>query len=199
MVVVTHADSRQVHHLQSTSQHLLIGNLVKLRSRRILLRISRIHTVHTCALQHHVGLNLDATQARARICGEVRRSRTCREDAHIPLLHGLDGLPLGVELTDGLHTDGRHHLVLHTHGPQCRTQRQRVDHRSAHTHLVALHTVEALLRARESTEDVTTANHDANLHAHLTHFLDLLSVVAQTLRVDTVALLAHQALTRQLQ
>ena len=72
IVVLTHTDGGQVHYLQTTCQHLLIGDLIKLRRRGILLRVGCIDTIHTRALQHHVGLDLDAAQTRARIRGEVR-------------------------------------------------------------------------------------------------------------------------------
>ena len=45
MIVIAHADSSQIHHLQTTCQHLLISNIMELRSRRILLRVSRIDTI----------------------------------------------------------------------------------------------------------------------------------------------------------
>ena len=66
--------------------------------------------------------------------------------------------------------------------PICREQNLKtVVNFAKHTHLVALHTVKALLTAREPTEYVSTTNHNANLHAHLGHFLNLLGIVAQTI------------------
>ena len=59
--------------------------------------------------------------------------------------------------------------------------------------------VEALAGARESAEDVATANNDANLHAHVGYLLYLSCVVVQSLGVNTMSLLALQALTRELQ
>ena len=71
VVVLTHADGCQVHHLQATRQYLLICDLLELRSRRILLWISGIDTIHTGTFQHHVGLDLDAAQAGTSICSKV--------------------------------------------------------------------------------------------------------------------------------
>ena len=58
---------------------------------------------------------------------------------------------------------------------------------------------ETLLGTTQATENVTATNHNTDLDAHLRYFLDLACIVAQTLRVDAVSLLTHQALARQLQ
>ena len=93
----------------------------------------------------------------------------------------------------------RQHLVLHTNSPQRTAQSQGVDHRRTHTHLIAFHTVEPFLGTRETTEDVTTTDHDTDLDTHLTDLFDLLCIITQALRVDAVALLTHQTLSREFQ
>ena len=62
IIVLTHTDSGEVHHLQPASQHLFISNVRELCSCGVFLGVSGIDTIHTCSLQHHVGLNLDATK-----------------------------------------------------------------------------------------------------------------------------------------
>ena len=82
---------------------------------------------------------------------------------------------------------------------ECRAECERVDDGSAHAHLVALHAVEAFRCAAESAEDVAAADYNTYLHAHFVHFLNLLCVFAQTYRVDTEALFAHEALAAELE
>ena len=53
--------------------------------------------------------------------------------------------------------------------------------------------------AAQSAEDVAAADDDAYLHTHLVYLLDLAGIVTQSLRVDTIILIAHQALARELE
>ena len=114
---------------------------------------------------------------------------------YLAAFHGLNGLPLGVELTYRLHANGRQHTALYAYGSQSRAQGQTVDDGGAHAHLVALDAVETLAGAAQAAENVAAANDDTNLYSHLTGFLNLGSILIQALHVNAVTLLAHQALT----
>ena len=118
---------------------------------------------------------------------------------HFAALHGLNGFPLGVELADRLHADGRQHAVLLPHSSEGRRQRQRVDHGGAHAHLIALHAVETLTCTGETAENVAAADDDTDLHTHLCDLLNLEGIVVETRHVDALLLLSGETLARKLE
>jgi len=197
VVLLAHGGGGEVHHLESAGVDLVVGDLGELGGGGVLLGVGGVDAVDAGALEHHIGLNLDAAKRRAGVGGEVGVAGAAAEDDHLAGLHAVDGLPLGVELTDGLHADGGEHAGLDTDGGEGRAQREAVDDGGEHTHLVALHTVEALAGSREAAEDVAATDDDTYLHAHVVDFLNLCCIFAQTLLVDAVALLAHEALATE--
>ena len=62
IIVLTHADGGEVHHLQTSREDFLVGNIRELGGSGVFLRVSCIDTIHTGALQHDVGFNFNATQ-----------------------------------------------------------------------------------------------------------------------------------------
>ncbi len=116
MVVLAHTDSSEIHDTQATVEHFFVADVLELLSRRILFGVGGVDAVDTRTLEHHVSLNLNATERRACVGGEIWITGTGGEDADIAGLKCFDGLPLVVELTDGLHADGCHHLVFYTDG-----------------------------------------------------------------------------------
>ncbi len=64
-VLPAHSSGSDIHHFQPACEHLIIGYLVKLHRCGVLLRIGSVDTVHTRALEHHIGTDLDAAE-RAR-------------------------------------------------------------------------------------------------------------------------------------
>ena len=77
VIVLTHADGGEVHHLQATGEDFLVGNLRELSGCGVFLRISSIDAIHTGALQHDVGFDFNTTQGGTCIRGEIRITRSC--------------------------------------------------------------------------------------------------------------------------
>ena len=65
--------------------------------------------------------------------------------------------------------------------------------------MVALDTVKTFTCTAQATENVSTANDDADLNAHVQSFLNLQGIFVEAFYVDTVTLFAHQALATELQ
>ena len=57
-------------------------------------------------------------------------------------------------------------------------QRQRVDDRGQHAHVIARGALDAALAAAQAAEDVAAADHHDHLHAQVAHLADLLRHVA---------------------
>ncbi len=199
VVVIAHADGGEVHDLKASVEHFLVGYVGELRGCWVFLRVGGVDAVNAGALEHHVGLYLDAAQARPGVGGEVGVAGAGREDADIAVLECLDGFPFVVELADGLHAYGRHDLCLYAYCAESAAEGKGVDDGGAHAHLVALYPVEAFLAAAEAAEDVAAADDDAYLHAAVVNFLNLRCVVAEALRVYAEALVAHEALAGELE
>ena len=78
-------------------------------------------------------------------------------------------------------------------------QRQGVDHRGEHPHVVAGHPVDALVAGRDAADDVAAADHDRQLDAEPVDLGDLVGDPARPPRLDAEALRAHQGLAGELE
>ena len=88
-------------------------------------------------------------------------------------------------------------MGLDSDGTEGRTQREGVDDRGTHAHLVSLHSVKALPRSTETAEDVAATNDDADLHAHFECFANLSSIFVQTGGVYAIALRPHETFSTE--
>jgi len=146
-----------------------------------------------------VAFEFHAPQGGGRVGGEIGVGGATPDDDHAARFQVLDSPRLGEVFADGLHADGGQHLGAHAVVLQRRLERQRIDDRGQHAHLVALDTVEAFLGPRHAAEDVAAADDDAYLHAACGRCLDLLRVGLQHLGRKPVFLLALQRFAAQFQ
>ena len=197
LVVAGHDGGSHVHDLEAAVVDLVVGDAVKLGCRGILLGVGGVDAVHAGTLEHDVGLDLDGTQRAARVGGEEGAARAAGADGDLACLHGVDGAPLAVRLTDGEHADGGEHLGGLADGFKRRRERQCINDGGEHAHLVALDAVEALRGALEAAEDVAAAHDDGYLYASVHDFLDLGGIVGHALRIDAATLFCCQRLAAE--
>ena len=76
--------------------------------------------------------------------------------------------------------------------------RERVDDRRQHAHLISCHTVHDFGRETRTAKDITAANHDRDLHAGSHEFMDFIGDAIQNHRIDPILLLPHQRFAAQL-
>ena len=107
------------------------------------------------------------------------------------------GAPPDVGLGDLRHLDRGHRAGWDAGPLQCILQRQSVDDGGEHAHVVAGRAIESALSRGKATEDVASADHDRDLHAHLVHTLDLRRDRLDDLQVDAVVAAAAERLTAQ--
>ena len=94
----------------------------------------------------------------------------------------------------------RGHRARRDAGPLERIlQRQGVDHRCEHAHVVAGRPVESTLGRGQAPEDVPSPDDDRDLHAHLVHSLDLSRDGLDNFEVDAVVAAAAKRFTAQLE
>lgn len=197
VVLLAHRRGGEVHDFQSAGVDLVVGDVGELRGGRIFLGVGGVDAVDAGAFEHDVGFNLDAAQRRAGVGGEVGAARAGGEDADVAGLHRLDGAPLGVELADGLHSDGGQDAGLDADGAESGAEGEGVDDGGAHAHLVAFDAVESFLYSAQSTENVSAADHDSDLHAAVDDRFDLCGVAVQHGRIEAVFLCSHQRLAAE--
>ena len=80
-----------------------------------------------------------------------------------------------------------------------RTDRERIDDRSKHTHTVARHTIQPFGRACHASEYVATAHDDSHLNAHIADLADLRGVVVEACRVDALLGASRERLAAELE
>ena len=78
-------------------------------------------------------------------------------------------------------------------------QRERVDDRGEHAHVVGGRAVHAPGAGGDAAEDVAAADDDGGLRRRALDFGDVLGDLCRDGRVDAVALLAHQGFAGQLE
>ena len=78
-------------------------------------------------------------------------------------------------------------------------QGERVHDRGEHADVVGLRAIHAVGAAGDTAEDVAAAHRDGHLHAVINDVLDLLGQVVDDLRIDAIAVIAHERLARKLQ
>ena len=88
-----------------------------------------------------------------------------REDDEAALLHVADGAAANVRLGELLISIAVMHARRHARTLERVLQRERVDDRREHAHVVALRAIHAFAGALEAAEDVAAADDDAELHA----------------------------------
>ena len=122
-----------------------------------------------------------------------------REDDHASLLEVADGAPRDERLRDLLHRDRGLHPAVDAELLDGVAQRQRVDHRREHAHVVGGDPVDAVLGGFGAAHDVAAADDDRHLHAALDDVRQLLGDVAGGAVVDAVPGGAEQRLAAELE
>ena len=91
IVILAHADSGQVHHLQIAGQHLGIGDVGELRCCGILFWVGSIDAIDAGALDEQVGFDFEGAEGRSGVGGEERVAGAAGEEGDVALFQRLDG------------------------------------------------------------------------------------------------------------
>jgi hypothetical protein len=124
--------------------------------------------------------------------GEVGVAGARGEYDDTALLQVADGAPPDERLGDRAHLDGSEHARGHAVLLERVLQRERVDDRRQHAHVVGGRAVHAARAGRQATEDVAAADDDGGLHAERADFGDVLGDAGGDRGIHTVGLVAHQ-------
>ena len=143
--------------------------------------------------------DLHRAQRGGRVGREVGIAGAGREDHGAALFEVADGAAPDERLGDGAHLDGRHHARHDALLLERVLQRQGVDDRRQHAHVVAGGAVHPARAGGEPPEDVAAADDDGGLDAERLDLLHVVRDLRRDGRIDAVLLLAHQGFARELQ
>src|SRR6267154_2535644 len=172
-VVHAQRNRRRVHHLQVLAQHLAIGNGGKKLRVRNLLRIGVVNSVHACGFQDYVRLDFHRAQRRRGVRRKIRIPCPRRKNHHAVFFQVPHRAPPDKRLGNFFHFDGAQHAREHAFFFQRVLQRQRVDDRREHAHVVAGGAVDLKAFLPGPAENISAAHHDRRLHAQFVHIFQL--------------------------
>src|SRR5690606_11153600 len=192
LVVAAQADGGKVHHLQLAVQYAIIGQAFELLGVGILERIGRVYTIDLGGLEHHVRIDFNGPQAGGRVGGAKGAAGTGGKDHHFAALEVAHGLATVVVVGDADHGDGRHDQGGDVGAFQGITHGQGVHHGGQHAHVVTGDAIHAGGGQRRATEQVATADHQADLDTDPHQLTDFQRHTIEHLGVDTEFLGPHQ-------
>ena len=136
-------------------------------------RIGIVDAVDLGRLEQDLGVDLDGAQAGRGVGGEERVAGACAENHHPPLLEMAHRAASDVVLADLVDAQRRHDPGVGAQALESVLQRQRIDHRGEHPHVIGRHPVHAGARQPRAAEDVAAAQYDRDLDPHLGQLADL--------------------------
>ena len=121
------------------------------------------------------------------------------KDHHAALLQMADRAPPDERLGHLVHLDGRHHPRVHALLFQRVLQRQRVDHRRQHAHVIGRHPVHLFGLLGDAAEEIPAAHHEPNLDSERVHVGHFGRNFVHAVRFHSKALARCQCLAGELQ
>ena len=137
----------------------------------IFFRVGRIDAVDFGRFEQHVGLDLPGPQGGRRVGRDERAAGPGRQDHDPPLFKMPHAAATDERLGHAFHADGRLQPRRHADLLQGILQRQAVDHRGQHPHVMRGRRIDGRADGGElaPAENVPAAADDRQLHAHPMH------------------------------
>ncbi len=158
-------------------------------------RIGVVNSVHARGLQNHVGLDLHGAQRRGRVGGKIGIAGARGENHDAAFFEMPRGAPANERLGDLLHLDRAQQARVATLLFERVLQREAVDHRRQHAHVVGGGAVDRQGLLARAAENIAAADHDGDLHAEVAHFFHFMSDTGDRLGVNPEALRTLKGLT----
>ena len=191
---VVHAQRNRgrVHHLQALFEHLQVRDAIEADRVGLEHRVGVVDAVDLRGLEDDLGLDLHRAQRRRRIGAEEGIAGAGAEDDDAALFEVADGAAADERLGDRAHLDGGDHAGDDALLLERVLQRQRVDDRRQHAHVVGGRPVHPARAGGDAAEDIAAADDDGGLDAHRLDFGDVERDLRGHGGIDAVVGLAHQ-------
>src|SRR5687767_9522031 len=199
VVFLTKRHRGLVHHAQFLEHNVAIADPFVERRVRILLRVRRVDAVDTGRLDDDVGLHLDGPQCRGGVGRKVRIARAAGKNHDAALLEMAKCAPPDIGLGQLFHPDRCHDTSVQAPSLHDVLERERIDDRAEHAHVIGGDTIHTHLGELPSAYDVATADHHPNADAHVDDSTNLVTELANAVEVETGALLSGEGLAGELQ
>jgi hypothetical protein len=132
--------------------------------------------------------------------GEVGIPGAARKNDDAALFQVTDGATLDVGLRQLFHLDGRLHARIDAGVLERTLERERVDHRGQHAHVVGSDAVdETVFRDGAAADDIAAADDDADLGPHRLDVGNLLAERGKLREVDATPVLTGEDFTAELE
>ena len=160
VIVFAQADGGGVHHLQSQSQNVHIRDLIEFLGTVDFQRIGVVNAIHARRLEDGFSLDLHGAQRSRRIGREIGIASAAGKDHDAALLQVTDCPAADERLSHLVHLDRRLHAGVYALLLERILQRERIDDRGQHPHVIGGHAVHVLGLLSHTTEKVSPAHHD---------------------------------------
>ena len=190
--VVVQAEGKRgrIHDVEALLERVDEGDLVVFHRVGVFFRILVVDAVDLGGLENDIGMQLARAERRGRVSGEVGIAGAGDEDDYAALFEVAHGAAEDERLGNLVHRDGALHAGVDAELLEAIHERETVDDRGEHAHVVAGGAVDPALLAVETAKDVAAADDDADLHAECLDLLHLLADLFQGFGVDRIAGLA---------
>lgn len=199
VIVFAQTDGGRIHYLQPQIQHIHIGDVGELLGVLYLHGVGVVDTVDLGRFENCVGFDFHGAQRRRRVGRKVRIARAAREDHDAAFLQMPDGAPPDERLGHLIHFDGSLHACIDFLLLERILQRQRVDDRGQHTHVIGGNAVHVTRLVGHAAEKIAAADYDRDLHAQFVNVRQLGGDLVDASGIDTKALMGSQSFSGKLE
>src|SRR5439155_5855958 len=197
MVLLAKRDRRLVHHLQLRHHHVAMRDLGVQRRILFLLGVGGVHALHARRLDDHVGLDLDGTKHGGRVGGKVRIAGTGGKDHGLVFLEMTERPPPDIWLGQLLHPDRGHHARFDSLALENILERERVDHRAQHAHVVGADSLHSHLGELAASYDVAASDHETDRGPQLYDVDDFVTQTIHRVEIESKSLVTGERFARE--
>lgn len=176
-----------VHDAEILSERHGTGNGIVADGVRIFRRILVVHAVDLSTLYEDVAMELERPEYRGGVGREIRVSRTSNRDDDTAVGEMFDCAALDEKLAYAIDFERAHDAHFPSVTFYRVTERDAVDNRREHSHVVTLRAVETLRRHGRPTKDIASADDDDDLFSGIRERHDFFRKRVEELDVDSVA------------
>lgn len=180
-------------------QNLIIADGVIALGIGVLLGVFVIDAINLRAFEDCLAVHLIGTQGRGGIGRKIGVTGPCSEDDDAFLFQVADSAATDIWLGNLIHADGADNAAMDTKGFQRGLHAKRVHHGRQHAHIVSGRTFHPLGASLKAAEDVAATDDHADLDTKVMNRFHLAGDTRNGRRMQTIALIPHQGLARNLQ
>src|SRR5580704_3696826 len=187
-VVHAQRDGGRIHDFQILVQDLAIGNLRKKFGVADFFGIGVVDAVDARGFEDDVGFNFHGAECGGGVGGKVGIAGAGGEDDNAAFFEMAHGAAANEGFADLMHLDGALHASMDLSFFERVLQSKGVEDGGEHAHVIAGGAVDFKAFLAGAPEDISSANHDGDLHAEFIYFAKFFGDGVDGAAVDAEAL-----------